>query len=514
MTSTSQNDAPSGGGGPLLFLLMLVPLALALVGAWIGSALTVFHGGPVWLAIVGSLACFLLVPLLWELLADPDQQGGRLRDAILRSSVLSTALIVGLLATHPKTTFEALATRGDWFLGGSRSETAESVRKGLFKLADGLEWLHSWARERPWAAIDDGATVEPTQTAVTVHTPKPTEPKPVIPPPAPDVPAPEVPTPTPTPTPGAPRWPIADSGLSWPLPETVHPTVAAMPQAARASIKSVGAWFKAQVANPYARAKAVHDFVATHVRYDFKRLADGTHDQHNQAAQVVFRDGVGVCAGYANLMHALGPHADLEIVRLSGDSRSFEDYREAHVGETVVLTGVGHAWNAVRIDGRWHLLDVTWDAGHGSIAEGFTANYRTTYLFIPPEVMTLTHLPDASKWQLREAPLSRAEWLRQPILRPYALGLGLAPRDLDGPVVATRDPLTFTFDNPAGHTLLAQWEPVEGGRGQFPRCTGDAETPVASITCPAVDDRARIAFFAQREGEDRGIYFGAVIVDD
>jgi hypothetical protein len=48
---------------------------------------------------------------------------GRL--AILRSSVLSTALIVGLLATHPKTTFEALATRGDWFLGGSRSETAE-----------------------------------------------------------------------------------------------------------------------------------------------------------------------------------------------------------------------------------------------------------------------------------------------------------------------------------------------------------------------------------------------------
>jgi hypothetical protein len=515
MTSHSQNDAASSGGGPLLYLLMPIPLALALVGAWIGSTLTVFHGGPVWLAIVGSIACFLVIPLLWELLADPDQQGGRLRDAILRSSALSAALIVGLLATHPKSTFEALATRGDWFLGGSRSPGAESVRRGLFKLADGLEWLNGWVRERPWQAIDDGANVDPgrlvrgVRPAVDLPPPEAPAPRPEAPAPTPDAPRPTPPAPS-----SGPRWAIADSGLVWPLPDTVHPSVTAMPPEARASIKGVGAWLKAQVADPYQRAKALHDFVATHVRYDYQRLRDGTHDHTNQKAEVVFRDGIGVCAGYANLMHALGPHADLEIVRLSGDSRSFDDYRDAEVGETIALTGIGHAWNAVRIHDRWHLLDVTWDAGHISAESGFTAEYKTTYLFIPPEVMTLTHLPDTEKWQLREAPLSRAEWLRQPIMRPWALGIGVVPRDIDSPVIAMRDPLRFTFDNPQGYRLFAQWETVASGRGDFPRCADGEGSPVTTITCPGVDDRARISFFALKPDEDRGPLFGTVIVDD
>jgi len=61
---------------------MVFPTALMLYGMWIGSTLAVYHGGPVWVAVTGSVACFFLIPLAWELLADQDQVGGRISAAL------------------------------------------------------------------------------------------------------------------------------------------------------------------------------------------------------------------------------------------------------------------------------------------------------------------------------------------------------------------------------------------------------------------------------------------------
>lgn len=133
--------------GLLATLAVLVAAAITLFGAWVGTSLAVYRNGPVWLVILGAVACFFLVPLAWELWANRHQKGGRIRDAILRSSFLSLTFVVILLATHPKLAFEALATRGDWFLGGSRSALAEDVRRVLHTAADGLEWLNELVRE-------------------------------------------------------------------------------------------------------------------------------------------------------------------------------------------------------------------------------------------------------------------------------------------------------------------------------------------------------------------------------
>lgn len=67
----------------------------------------------------------------------------------------------------------------------------------------------------------------------------------------------------------------------------------------------------------------------------------------SQDAEDVFRTRTGVCAGYANLAAAVGTVAGVEIVYVGGWARK-EDGLE------------GHAWNAARIEGRWHLFDATW----------------------------------------------------------------------------------------------------------------------------------------------------------
>ncbi len=67
------------------------------------------------------------------------------------------------------------------------------------------------------------------------------------------------------------------------------------------------------------RAKAVHDHVATTVAYDAESLVDALRAP--QDADTVSRMGEGVCAGYANLMVALGQAAGLDVFYLTGHSR-------------------------------------------------------------------------------------------------------------------------------------------------------------------------------------------------
>jgi hypothetical protein len=81
----------------------------------------------------------------------------------------------------------------------------------------------------------------------------------------------------------------------------------------------------------------------------------------------VFRERKAVCAGYANLLAALGHAAGVDIRDVSGIVRPFFE---------------PHAWNLVTLGDREYAIDVTWDAGDVD-EHGFHRHYRTTYLFMP-----------------------------------------------------------------------------------------------------------------------------------
>lgn len=447
--------------GTLAAIAVLGALVIALAGAWIGTSLAVFHDGPVWLAAVGAVVCFFVVPLVWELLADRHQVGGRLRDAILRSAFLSLAFVVVLLATHPATAFKALATRGDWFLGGARGPAADAVRGLLADAADGLEWLYGLAREHAFRDAEDPSA------AAADRTPAPT-------------PSTRVPSVASEHVAALARWTIPGASLTWPLDATPHPAVSGMPESARTSMAGVGRYLAEQVPDPYLRTKAVHDFVATWVAYDVEALREGTaHAAGRQGAARVFSDRKAVCAGYANLMVALGKAAGLEVVYIAGDSRSTDDY-EALAPDELPRSDAGHAWNAVRIGDAWHLLDATWDAGYVG-PEGFVPRYSTTYLFIPPGAMRLTHLPDMARWQLVAEPIDRGTWLRQPLLRPTAHAYGVALLEPTRPVLRGADPFNVRLDNP-GRVWLHLGERSPDGSTSS-RCGPEVSDARPDIVC-------------------------------
>jgi len=444
-------------------LVIIVPA----LGVWIASSLAAYQNGPVWLVCIAGLLLFPGLPGLWEILHQVRQRKKTRRwhrqvlttwdRMVLRTLAINLLFLVSLMWARPEAIFTALSSRGDWPLENLPESIAADLRPLFLGAADGLQWLYEAAHDNEFEEMID------------------------------DEPA-DRPTPTPSPSSEDDPWrdpflqptgaeaskravtvPKDISGAAtWPSPELIHPAVTAMPESAKESVQSVGEYLAAAESDPYRRVKAIHDFTATHVAYDAPALAQGRYP--DQSAATVLRTGVGVCAGYANLMLAIGDVTGDEIVVVVGDSRK-------RGGE---IAGGGHAWNAAKIDDAWYLLDPTWDSGH--VRDGvFVPEYSTNYLFPPPAIMGITHHPDVDEWQLRETPQSRGEFTRQPMMRPsfFAQGFTL--------IAPTRSQITVDEDvelrlgNTGDYHLMAKASPAGGGAQRDCEVRGDAEV---RVFCP------------------------------
>ncbi|MBK6697101.1 MAG: hypothetical protein IPG50_33675 [Myxococcales bacterium] len=240
----------------------------------------------------------------------------------------------------------------------------------------------------------------------------------------------------------------------------LHPVVAAMPADAETSIEAVGKYIAEREHDPVQRVKALHDWAADRIAYNAPSLKLPRIPHEDGDAESVFRRRTGVCAGYARLLEELGKVTGDEIVYVVGDARS---YREPMKGEP-------HAWNAAKINGRYYLIDATWDAG-GVNSDRFEKRYSTDYLFTPAETFSLTHYPDERAWQLAEPPIEREEFFRRPALRPNFFAEGLSLKSPDRAQVAAGAFLDVLLDNPRGRFVMISYEPTYGGHQTD--CRGD-----------------------------------------
>lgn len=234
------------------------------------------------------------------------------------------------------------------------------------------------------------------------------------------------------------------------MDSTPHPLISQIPPDAMQSIEGVGRWIAEHEPDPYQRVKALHDFTAIHVDYDYDSLVPG--QRKPQGAQAVFDSGIGVCAGYANLMVALGRASGDEIVYLTGDTRMQDG----------AMAGSSHAWNAVRIGANWYLIDTTWDAGFQGDDGSFTQRYQADYLLTPPTVFRQDHLPKEPRWQLVAPPMDRGDFTRQLMLQPGFYADGLTLTSPTRSQVSVVDKLEIIINNPRGVSITAKWEDSNG----------------------------------------------------
>ena len=91
----------------------------------------------------------------------------------------------------------------------------------------------------------------------------------------------------------------------------------------------------------FESVKAAYDYIINRVDYDY--------DYNNYLDYEGFRDGVMVCSGYSMALFHLLVDMNIPVRIVNGYCTEEEKSVTAH------------AWNVVKIDGKWYNIDATWD---------------------------------------------------------------------------------------------------------------------------------------------------------
>ena len=124
---------------------------------------------------------------------------------------------------------------------------------------------------------------------------------------------------------------------------------------------------------PWEQLAAIHDFLIRHIVYD-----ESLDQNNNHVYSALFRQ-ITLCQGYAQSFQLIARQLGFEIRLITG-----------------VSDGLGHAWNLVRIDGRWYHIDATFDdptPDRGSIGP-----IQYVHFLRSDSVMRSTHIWNAPDW--------------------------------------------------------------------------------------------------------------------
>ena len=187
--------------------------------------------------------------------------------------------------------------------------------------------------------------------------------------------------------------------------------------------------FAQALAKPYStdydKARVLFAWMGTHIRYDFKKLENlidnnfktktkGTSKEDAQrrlaemketATLQCFKTKKGVCEDYSQLYKKMCAAINLECEVIEGTAKMMSQRTK----------DMNHAWNVVKIGGKWQLLDATWGAGYAE-DESFKQYYSDGFFAVEPRFFILNHFPYEAKWQFLDKTLSKDEFRKQPWL--------------------------------------------------------------------------------------------------
>lgn len=164
-------------------------------------------------------------------------------------------------------------------------------------------------------------------------------------------------------------------------------------------LKKLSIYLSKPARNQAEVAYAIFLWVTSHIEYDY--------NAEDLSAEGVLASRKSVCSGYSSLYANLARRANLQCVKISGLAKGFgyragKDIRE-----------FDHAWNAVKLDGEWYLLDSTWGG-----KDEFFDSLKVSYFLTEPNIFVTTHFPEQEKWQLLPKPISMPEFLKMEEITP------------------------------------------------------------------------------------------------
>ncbi len=147
--------------------------------------------------------------------------------------------------------------------------------------------------------------------------------------------------------------------------------------------------------------------------YNFRYSTEEEKQQKLQAIKdkivvEAFRNKTGVCEEYAQSFKKICDLLNIEAQVIKGYVRNIAD----EIGKP--SNNTNHAWNAVKLNHKWIVLDATWAAGYEYNGK-WIRKFDNYFYNIPKEKIFKTHFPEETIWILRFGRITKKEFYNQPI---------------------------------------------------------------------------------------------------
>lgn len=136
--------------------------------------------------------------------------------------------------------------------------------------------------------------------------------------------------------------------------------------------------------------KSVYDWVTNNIYYDMDQLKSGEHEQIDSS--YVLKEKRTTCGGYANLTAALLRTRGIPAVIVYGYSLDYSEDKDWNENNKSTEEP-NHAWVEAFVDGRWIMLDPTWDSRNTFEKGKYSKSDKPGYSYFDPsmEFFSLSH---------------------------------------------------------------------------------------------------------------------------
>ncbi|HSY77451.1 MAG TPA: transglutaminase domain-containing protein, partial [Bacteroidia bacterium] len=149
----------------------------------------------------------------------------------------------------------------------------------------------------------------------------------------------------------------------------------------------------------HEKARVIFRWITENIKYSFGNKSTD--------ADKVVKDEKAVCIGYSTLFKEMCNSAGIECEIIEG-------YTKTTINDIdKKLKKVDHAWNAVKLYGKWYLVDVTWATSYfDEKKRKMVKDYDELYYLTPPGIFVKKHFPKDKKWQLLDSPMTKSEFVK------------------------------------------------------------------------------------------------------
>jgi len=174
-----------------------------------------------------------------------------------------------------------------------------------------------------------------------------------------------------------------------------------IPSTVTRSPEDFALYLKERFPDEAERVQALFSWIGYSIVYDLRQVETANrYESIDDFVLFTLKNKKAVCQGYAEVFTSICSQMGMKALTVHGYNRI----------NGRLKSDLGHAWNVVKITGRWYLFDPTW--GSGYLDNGrYRKSFSSFYFMTPPDSLIASHMPFDPIWQLQEYPITHDQFI-------------------------------------------------------------------------------------------------------